>query len=253
MISAILIVRNEEKNIEQCLKALRWVDEIVVVDQSSTDRTREIAAKYTDKIFVTENKGYCEPDRKVAESKASGEWILYMDADEIVSPKLEAEIKREMDNPRADVYYIPRKNYFLGGWVQHSGWYPAYVPRFFRKGKIWFPEDIHVDMKPLGSFLYLKNDIIHHPYDTLEEYFDKFNRYTSRLAVEEYGRGVRIRWYNMPWHLGVKPLLYFVNKYIKQQGFKDGRRGLLIAYMTYLTVFMQYIKVWGLEQPNEKT
>ena len=109
MISAILIVRNEEKNIKGCLENLNWVDEIIVVDQSSTDTTTEICREFTDKVFVTENKGFCEPDRKFAEEKTKGDWIFYIDADERVSSELIEEIKNTVKSDKYDVYYIPRK------------------------------------------------------------------------------------------------------------------------------------------------
>lgn len=248
MISVITIVHNEEKNIARCLDAVKWADEIVVVDQSSTDGTRDICSKYTDKIFVTEKKLMPEPDRALAESKASGEWILYVDADEVVTPELAAEIEDTISKPAYDVYNMARRNYFLGKWIKHCGWYPAYVPRLFRKGSVRFSDKLHVSTVPLSEAGYLKNDLIHYSYDSMEQYFEKFGRYTTLLARNIYGEGVRIRWYNAAWHLLVKPPAYFADRYFIKLGILDGWRGLTIAFLTAYTVFMQYLKLWKMER-----
>lgn len=252
MISAILIVRNEEKNIKGCLENLNWVDEIIVVDQSSTDTTTEICREFTDKVFVTENKGFCEPDRKFAEEKTKGDWIFYIDADERVSSELIEEIKNTVKSDKYDVYYIPRKNFFLGEWIKHCGWYPAYVPRLFRKGKVKFPDNIHNDIIPLGTVGYLKNDILHYSYVNLELYFEKFNRYTSQLAKEEFEKKRRINYFNLIWYFFVKPSISFFDKYFRKQGFLDGMRGLLISIFTFLTVFVQYIKLWEIQEKDDR-
>lgn len=249
-LSVILVVRNEEKNIRACLEAVAWAGETIIIDQSSTDKTREIAKEYTDKIFVTDAKLMPEPDRKTGEEKMSYEWGLYLDADEIVTPELAEEIRQVITSPRCDVYYMPRKNYFLGRWIRRCGWYPGYVPRLFRKGRIKFADKIHEDNVPIGEAGYLKNNLIHYSYADMEQYWEKFARYTTLLARSSYEKGERIRWYNLPWLAFIKPAIYFVDKYFRKLGILDGWRGLLISYLTAYTVFTQYVKLWKMERQN---
>jgi len=193
-LSAIVITRNEEKNIKGCLESVKWTDEIIVIDQSSTDRTVDICREYTNKVFIVEPKGYCEPDRMFAISKTTSEWIFYIDADEIVTPELEQEIKRIISKEPSeyDCYYVPRKTHFLGKWIKSCEWYPGYVLRLFKKGTVTYSENIHQDGITNKKHGYLKNDLLHLSYKTLEDYFEKFNRYTSRLAREEYEKGVKV-------------------------------------------------------------
>jgi glycosyltransferase involved in cell wall biosynthesis len=112
-ISAVLIVRNEEKNIVRCLESIKWVDEIILVDQSSNDKTVELAKKYTDKIYITENKSICELDREFAVSKAKNEWIIYIDADEVITEDLKEEIIKVIEKNTCDVALIPRETFFF--------------------------------------------------------------------------------------------------------------------------------------------
>ena len=248
-LSAIIVVRNEEKRIRSCLDSLRWVDEIVIVDQSSTDNTVKICRKYTDRIFEVSAKGYCDPDRELASSKTSNDWVLYLDADEIVTEELKEEIIAILSTPgRLDSYCLPRKNYFLGQWIRWSGWYPGYVMRLFNKHKVRFTPEIHTDIIALTEPGFLKNDLLHYTCDNIEEYFGKNNRYTSILAFQAYRHGERITPLNLAYNLLLKPLVYAVYKYLFKAGFRDGFNGLFIAVLTYLTVFLMYAKLWELQK-----
>jgi glycosyltransferase involved in cell wall biosynthesis len=248
MISALIVVRNEEPIIRKCLEAVKWVDEIIVVDQSSTDRTRDICHEYTDKIYITENKLFADPDRTFGESKASGDWILCIDADEIVTPELAEEIRSVVRTDKYVAYNLANRNFFLGKWIIHCDWYPAYKAQLFRKGMVRLNDKVHRDFVPLGKTGCLKNDLLHYPYATLDQYFEKFNRYTTLLAREDFDDGVRIGRWNWPWYLVLKPCAYFVNKYVRKQGFMDGMRGFLISYFTFLTVLMQAIKLLDIQR-----
>lgn len=252
-ISAILVVRNEEKKIRRCLDSLNWVDEAAVIDQSSVDNTVNICKEYTYKVFVVPQKDYCEPDRALALSKAKNEWILYIDADEVVSPGLKSEIEILLSQtPQYDCYYIPRKNIFLGKWIKGSGWYPGYVLRLFRKGSIKFSEKIHTDVIPMADYGYLKEHIAHYTCEDLKEYLIKSKRYTSILARQAYEKGKRITPVNFLWKLLILPIVYFLHKFIIKRGFVDGLHGLLIACLTLSTVFMMNLKLWRIERNDAK-
>jgi glycosyltransferase involved in cell wall biosynthesis len=247
-VSVILVVYNEAKKIARCLESVRWADEIVVIDQSSTDKTVEECRKFTDKVFIVAPKGYCEPDRPVAVSKAMHEWILYVDADEEVTPELRDEIRARLaSGPEHDCYYIRRKNLLLGRWIRGSGWDPNYVLRLFKKDGTVFPETIHADIMPRGSSGHLESYIIHHSYDTIEDYTAKLSRYTTVLARQAYDRGKRIRPVTISADFIFLPSAYLFQKLILKRGFRDGLRGYLIAVFTFFTIFLTSAKVWELQ------
>ena len=250
-LSAILVVRNEEKKIRRCLDSLRWLDEIVVVDQSSSDNTALICREYTDKVFIVSQKDYCEPDRPTALSAAKNEWILYVDADEVISPELKNEIEILLSQtPQHNCYYIPRENLFLGKWIKGSSWYPGYALRLFKKDSIRFSEEIHTDVIPVAGYGYLKERIVHYASEDLKEYLIKSKRYTSVLARQAYEKGKRITPVNCIWKLLILPVVYFLHRFIIKRGFIDGFHGLLIAYLTLMTVFMMHVKLWEIQRGN---
>jgi glycosyltransferase involved in cell wall biosynthesis len=248
-LTAILVTRNEAKNIRRCLGSLRWVDEIVIVDQSSVDDTVAICKEFTDKVYVVSNKGYCEPDRPVALSHSTSDWNLYLDADEQVSESLREELTRTLENnPERGSYYLPRKNIFLGKWIRGSGWYPGHVLRLFRKDAVCFSERIHTDVEPLGPPGYLKEPLLHYTCEDLEDYLRKLNRYTGILAQQAYEQGKRITALNCVLKIGVIPSVFAFKKFILMKGFRDGRYGVLIAFLTALTVFLMNAKLWELQE-----
>jgi len=248
-LSVIMVVRNEEDKIRKCLDSVMWADDIVIVDQSSTDNTVGICREYTDKVFVVEHKNYCEPDRPFAASKAKNDWILYVDADEEVPHELRDEIIEVLSHPPAyNSYYIPRKNIFLGRWIRGSGWYPAHVLRLFKKGYVKFPDSIHGDILPAGGHGYLKHDIIHITCGSLKEYMKKVGRYTDILAREMHEKGETLTYKNFIFKLLILPPARFIQKFFLKKGFMDGIYGLVIAYLTAFTVFAMYIKLWNMQK-----
>ena len=252
-ISVIVITRNEEKNIRGCLDSVKWADEIVLIDQTSTDKTLEIAGEYTNKIFITEYKGFCEPDRMFAISKTSNEWILYIDADERISDNLRDEIISLLGRgeDKFDAYYIPRKTFFLGEWIKGCGWQMDLI-RLFKKDKVVFSDKIHQDGQSLGRAGYLKGHILHYSYRGLTEYFEKFNQYTSIMAEEEYKKGLRVGKSNfLPLFL-MKPAYVMLRKYFWQKGFKEGFAGFFISFSAALGIFVSYAKVWEKQKVGSK-
>lgn len=251
-LSVMIITRNEEKNIRDCLETVKWADEIVIVDQSSTDNTVQLCRNYTDKIFITEPKGYCEPDRAFAAGKTGGDWVLYLDADERVSPQLRDEISNIVKNGgEFKCWYVTRKNHFLGKWIKTCGWYPGYVLRLFRKGTVVFTTAIHKDGSTGERCGYLKNDLIHYSYVSLEDYFEKFNRYTTQLAKEAYRKGFRINRLNFAGCFLLKPAAVFLRKYLLQAGWRDGVAGFFISISSAVVIFVTYSKLWEMQNVPE--
>lgn len=262
-ISVIMVVRNEEKQIRECLETVSWVDEIVIIDQSSTDSTVKIAKEFTDKIFITTDKGYCEPDRNFAIEKASGTWIFYIDADERVSPELKNEILSivkqdngtvpKMDCPKIiQAYYVKRRNYFLGRWIKTCGWYPSFVLRLFKKNEVKFPSEIHQVPLHKEEYGYLKNDILHYSYNSISEYFEKFNRYTTQIAKDEFKKGIRAKGFSFIIELILRPIYNFFLKFIWLQGFRDDLRGFFISVSSSLTLFVSKVKLWEIWQKQKR-
>jgi len=253
-ISIVLIVRNEEDNIEECLKSASWSDDIVVVDQSSTDRTREISRKYTDRVIVAQAKGCCEPDRMQAISQASNEWILLLDADERITDELRDEMLTVVNDSNRDeiAYFLSVKSYFLGKWIKGCGWYPGYILRLFKKGKVTFPTNIHSHGQTEGPCGRLNNDLIHLSYSSLKQYFNKFNRYTQQIAQEEFNKRKRVTPLNFPLLFIIKPLYFFLYKYFLKLGIRDGFRGFFISFSSALTIFTSNAKLWELQNRKRK-
>ena len=244
-ISAIIVTRNEEKNMRRCLESIKWLDEIVVVDQSSDDDTVKICEDYTDKVFVVPNKEFCEPDRALAASRTLNDWVLYIDADEVVSAGLKEEIETLLAGiPAYTSYYIPRKNIFLGKWIRGSGWYPGYVLRLFRKESVKFLDDIHTNPVPLAEYGYLKEHIIHYTCEDLKEYIAKVGRYSSVTAEQAYIKGETVNAWNIVLKAFALPAIYFAHRFIFKLGLRDGMQGLIIASLTAYKIFITNIKLW---------
>lgn len=248
-LSVVVIVRNEEAIIRSCLESVKWADEIVIIDQSSTDRTREIAKEYTDKIFVTSLQGTANADRMFGISKATFDWILFLDADELVPPDLKEEIQTIIRDPKGHTsFYMGRKNFFLGKWIKGGAWYPAYSIKLFRKGSTYFPPRVHSDAQLKDKNPgYLKAKTLHYTYNSLSQYLAKLDRFTTRSAGEAFKEGYRITWLNFTFCFFIRPAFYFFRKYFIWCGFRDGFRGLFIAFSSSLTLLIHYSKVWELQ------
>ena len=244
-ISVIVITKNEERNIADCLKSVAWADDIVVVDSQSTDRTVELARQFTPHIVVTPWMGYGAA-KNFALEKARHEWVLWLDADERVSPELAREIQ-DVISESADasaVYEIARKAYFLGKWIRHCGWYPGYVVRLFRKSSAAFSnEKVHERLEYSGEAGRLKNHLLHYTDDNLYHYFSKFNRYTSLAAADVMGSR---REFSLT-DLLVRPPFLFFKMYVLRLGFLDGMHGLILSLASASYVFTKYAKLWELQ------
>jgi len=182
-ISAIVITKNEEKNIKDCLFCLDWVDEIVVIDSKSSDKTREIAKRMGARVFVCNAQGFDER-RNMALKKADGEWLLYVDADERVSEKLKIEILEKINNPGSySAFEIPRLNIFFGHPMKYGGWYPDFQTRLFKKNDLshWFGK-IHASPNFNGKTGKLKNHFIHLSHCSIKESFEKSTVWTQMEA-----------------------------------------------------------------------
>src|SRR5574337_1162374 len=189
-LTATIITHNEEKNIQACLESLTWVKEIVVVDSGSSDRTLEICRGYTDKVCINPWPGHQE-QKNVAIYLASHEWILSIDADERVPEELRLSIERELSAPRHDGYWIARRNFFLGRWMRHGGWYPDRVLRLFdrRKGRFGGLNPHAYFVIQEGSVGSIDSDLVHLTYRSFSQYIQKQDEYTQISAEQQVAKG----------------------------------------------------------------
>lgn len=246
-ISALVLVKNEEEMIEDCLKQLRFADEIVIVDQDSVDNTLKIARKYTDKIFKSSTNDFAQ-NRNTLKDLAKGEWLLYVDADERLSQDLIKEIKIAISKNEFSVFYVPRKNYILGKWVKHGGWWPDYAPRLVRKSKLekW-QGVVHESPVISGKISYLKTPIEHLSARSMSQMFSKSIKWAkieADLFLEHGHRQVGIT------SVLKLSVLEFIRRYILKMGFLDGVVGLIEGIYQSLHQAMVLTYLW--EAQNKK-
>ncbi|MCS6772108.1 MAG: glycosyltransferase family 2 protein [Kiritimatiellae bacterium] len=249
-ISACVTTFNEERNIRRCLESVRWCDEIVVVDSFSSDRTVEICREYTPRVYQHPWQGYIG-QKNYIRRLASHEWILFIDADEEVSPELREEIERELasNDGRIAGYRFPRMVNYLGKWIRHGEWYPDYKLRLFlrergRSGGTEPHDQVFVD----GEVKTLKSPLYHYTYDDIHDHLETMNRFSSITAREKFKIHARFRWRDFL----LRPPLRFLKAYIFRGGFLDGRRGFLIAVISAFGVCMKYAKLWELEYRQQQ-
>ena len=242
-ISIALNTINEEKNLSRALSSVKELDdEIVVLDMESTDDTVQIAKKYKAKVYTHKKVDYVEPVRNFAISKATGDWILILDPDEEMTPELAKNLKSIVESPDADYYRLPRKNIIFGNWIKHSRWWPDYNIRFFKKGKVVWSEIIHAVPETHGIGKDLEdtedNAIIHHHYQTIDQFLTRLNRYTTEHAKLLVKDGYRFSWKD----LIKKPTGEFVSRYFAGEGYKDGIHGLALAFFQAFSEVVLYFK-----------
>ncbi|MCO6474086.1 MAG: glycosyltransferase family 2 protein [Melioribacteraceae bacterium] len=248
MISSITIAKNEENNIKRCLNSLMdCIDEIIVlVDSKSTDNTFPLVQSYGDKVkcIKTDWKGYSQTKQE-AVSYCTNNWILWIDADEAVTPELSVELNQlKNDKKEFSVYSIPRKAYFLGKWIKNSGWYPGRVERLFDKNKVKFSDsNVHEHLIYEGISGKLNSDLEHYTDPNIHHYFEKLNRYTT-LAAEELKTKKEKASIN---DLFLRPVFIFVKMFILRQGYRDGIHGFILAVFSSMYVFVKYAKLWEIK------
>ena len=244
-LTVITLTRDEEHNIVGCLESVAWAQEIIVIDSGSTDRTVELARRFTPNATVLPWRGYGAARNEGLARSHSG-WILWLDADERVTPELAAEIRGilEKDDPGVAGYEIARRAYFCGKWIRHGGWYPSRVVRLFRREKARFSETrVHERILIEGAVARTRHDLIHYTDPDLDHYFTKFNSYTSLAARDmfEAGRSFSVG------DLIFRPLFQFFKMYLVRLGFLDGIHGFVLCVASSAYVFTKYAKLWELK------
>jgi glycosyltransferase involved in cell wall biosynthesis len=246
-ISVAIATYNEEENIGACLESVKdWVDEIVVVDGSSTDRTREIAQKYGARVIKTTNKPMFHINKNMAIDACRSDWILQLDADERVTPELKDEILSTI-NRQPVAYWLKRKNYFLGRWLKKGGQYPDSVIRLFKKGKARLPaKSVHEQMIVDGEVGWLKNDLIHWATPKFSRYLLRENRYAILDAADMFEKKLYINPFTAMKYLVVLPIKTFLSIFVRHKGFVDGWQGFVFAFFSgfhHIWAFSKYCRM----------
>lgn len=243
-LSVAIITKNEEKHLPRALESVKFADEIVIIDSGSTDGTLEIARAFTDKVIQRGWPGY-GAQKNAALENCSREWVLSLDADEELTSALATQIQQVVRGGTGgfDLYAFPRLSLFVDKWMRHGGWYPDRQTRLLRSGAGRFAErKVHeciVSDRPVGN---LSGDLLHYSYESIADYIDRMNRY-STLAAEmilEGGKPHRVTSPGLAWSLARK----FLEVYVLKRGFLDGRHGFLVSCLAAYGVFLREAKVW---------
>jgi glycosyltransferase involved in cell wall biosynthesis len=243
-VTAYIIGYNEEANLRELLPTITWADEILYIDSHSQDGTaifcRENNIRHIDVPF----EGFGKLRNRALEL-ASNDWIFSIDTDERCTPEFAAELRETLIAPKADAYFVPRLNTFLGKPVRHGGLYPDYrQPQVFDRRKFRYREDIvHEGFECTGNIAYFRNPIWQHPFPTLAVILAKTERYTTLMAERNFAAGHRGTWLR----LTLNPLAAFLKKYVLKRGFLDGIAGFMLAALHAYYTFLKHAKLWELE------
>ncbi|MGA3174878.1 MAG: glycosyltransferase family 2 protein [Syntrophorhabdales bacterium] len=246
-LSVYMVTYNNGPTIEKALASVAgWAPELVVVDSESTDGAQEVISRYTDRLYqlatknMTEKYGY-------AQGLCTSPWVLFIDADEWLTPEIKAEIEEVLASGTGyDGFMVSRKNFYLGKVIQHGGWYPDHEIRLYRKEKGRWTGGIHAKVHVDGAVGRLSNYYMHTPYSDISHQIRTIDRYSGAFAEDMAASNRPFRITNM---LG-RPLFRFLRDYIMKGGFRDGIPGLIIVVSTMFYVFMKHARLWELERKN---
>lgn len=243
-LSLAIITKNEEKNIERCLRSVPFAGDVVIVDSESTDRTLEIAQNLGARVFTEPWKGF-GPQKRLAAQKCRYDWVLSLDADEALSENLAQEIQqRFVDLDPRKGYLLPRKSFHLGRWIGYGGWYPDYQLRLFhRQNAQWNLAPIHEKVEAQEKD-YFKNEIRHWVFRDLAHQVETNNRYSTLQAQDLFQQGKKFSFFK----LLTKPVSKFIETYFWKRGFLDGQAGLIISVSAAYSVFLKWSKLWELQK-----
>lgn len=241
----VIITCNEEENIRDCLESVKWAGEIIVVDSGSDDGTARLCEDFGVCFYCEPWKGF-SAQKNSAIAKATRKWILSLDADERVTPAFKKDIEEVIQKEDSkDGYFVARKNYFLGRWIRHCGWYPDYNLRLFKSGKGLFKDrEVHEAMVVEGTTGYLKHPIEHYTYRSISDYLQRLDRY-STLAARELLKENKT--YGML-HIAFRPSYTFLNMFILRAGFWEGYHGFILSVLYAFYTFSKYIKLRELQK-----
>ena len=245
MISVVVLTKDEEKNLQECLGSVRQLaDEIIVIDDNSIDKTTEIAKNFGAKVFTHSLDNNFAQQHNFALRQAQGDWVLSIDADERVSPGLAAEIKKEIKNNKVDGFYLKRQDFFGGRALKYGETANVRLLRLGRKGKGKFEREVHETWEIKGNVGEMRNTLLHYPHQTLSDFIDHVNFHSSLHAQALKKEGVRPSLFRIIFN----PLGKFIQNYIFRLGFLDGTSGIIVVLMMSFHSFLARAKLYFLYQ-----
>ena len=251
-LSVVVITKNASEKLRACLESVTWADEIVIVDARSTDGTLDIAGEYSDKIILSDFAGFAGERNKGADA-ATGDWILQLDADEVVTPAFRERMKKILsgDDGGYVSFKFRRRNIFLGKAMKYGGWF-HYSAHLFRKGLAVYEGDIHEKLVVSGKQGKIEEEIEHYPFDSISEFIERQNRYTTLQANEMFKNEGPASDKAVMYNLKVKPLKLFRKMYVKKLGFMEGMRGLVFSVMFSWVHYLKWAKYWELSRKEAR-
>jgi glycosyltransferase involved in cell wall biosynthesis len=251
-LSVLILAKNEGDRIRECIESARFAREVVVVDSGSTDGTRDIARGLGARVADAPWPGNFSMQRNRAESFAACEWILQLDADEVVTPGLADELRGFFRSGLPATHpcgRMPRKEIIFGKWIRHGGWYPQYKLRLYRKGAGSWTGRVHEKYETAGPVHTFANPIVHDSYRDIAVFVEKFNRYSSIDAEEDFAAGRQFRLHR----LLLAPLERFFGRYVRHRGYRDGFHGFALAALIGLNYFLRNLKLWELHRRGRRS
>lgn len=248
-LSVIVITRNERVNIADCLLSVDFADEIIVLDNASSDGTADIARRSGAQVAIVQDWPGFGPQKNRALDLAKGDWVLSIDADERVTPELRKEIMTSILQPGAVACFaIPRSSWFCGRFIKHSGWTPDYVDRLFKNGSARFSDDlVHERLLHKGMSQRLKHPLLHYSFRDFSDVLKKVDLYSTASAAQAFPRAKPVTVFTALGH----GLWAFLRTYILRAGFLDGSHGLALAVSSAESSYYRYLKLWLMQEKSD--
>ena len=244
MISAVILAKDEEKNLQECLESVKWVDEVTVIDDNSTDKTVEIAKKFGAKVFTHSLNNNFAAQHNFALRQAQGDWVLSIDADELVSPELKKEIMKAVKEPNVTGFYFKRYDFWGGRLLKHGEQGEVRLLRLGKKGKGEWRREVHEVWEIEGKTKELKNPLLHYPHQTITEFLEHENQQSTIHAEALLKEGVKPSLFRII----ANPLGKFIQNYVFRLGFLDGTPGIIFALMMSFHSFLARAKLYQLSK-----
>lgn len=254
-LAAVIITKNEEARIEKCLNSLKgFVDEIIIVDDSSTDRTVEISKNFAAKILVNESKGDFDQQRNLGIDCSESQWIIQMDADEIMPEITAGNIRRALDDPQGHVaFYLKRENYFFGHLLKGEVFSDNNMVKIFKKDSArYVGKSVHETLKVDGPIGRIEGVVLHYPYSSIKEIIAKVNFYTDVVADNFVQNSQMITFKEIKYRLGFKSLKHFWKLYIRKRAFREGMYGFIWCIIKVIVPQIKWLKIWEKAKQNNK-
>lgn len=246
-LSVVISTYNRAESLARTLVSVKLLDaEVIVVDNESTDKTKSVAKSHGAKIFTRPNSFMLNTNKNYGFTKATGDWILCLDDDEVVTPELAQEIKVAIETTSNTGFWIPRRNIIFGKFIEHGLWWPDPQLRLFKKGSGKYPEKhVHEYLSVEGATATLNEPYIHYNYDSLQQYLQKMQNIYTENEVQKYiSMGYKVMWYDALRF----PLSDFIKIYFAQSAYKDGLHGLVLSLLQAFYSFVIFVKLWEKEK-----